>query len=54
MRLLRFKCNGCGLEMALAEKPEECLCCGSRNIVREGWKLRYSAKDACEEEGECD
>jgi len=54
MRLLRFKCMGCGLEMALAEKPEECFCCGSKDVVREGWKLRRNVRDVCEEHGECD
>jgi hypothetical protein len=42
MRLVRFKCRGCGLEMALPEKPDKCFCCGSHDISREGWKLRVS------------
>ncbi|MGQ9588144.1 MAG: hypothetical protein ACUVT7_07180 [Thermoplasmata archaeon] len=41
MRLLRFRCNGCGLQIALETKPERCFCCGSTEIVREGWKQRY-------------
>jgi hypothetical protein len=43
MRLLRFRCDGCGLEMALEDKPEKCFCCGSTNIRREGWRLRFSS-----------
>jgi len=41
MKLLRFRCNGCGLQIALESKPEKCFCCGSTDIVREGWKQRY-------------
>ncbi len=44
MRLLRFKCEGCGLEMALPEKPEKCFSCGSTSIRREGWKRRFTNK----------
>ena len=40
MTLLRFRCKACGLEMALPDKPDKCFCCGSCDIVREGWKLR--------------
>lgn len=40
MKLLRFRCEDCGLEMALPERPEKCFCCGSGKIVREGWRLR--------------
>jgi len=54
MRLLRFKCMGCGLEMALSDKPEEGFCCGSKDIVREGWKLRCNVRNDCEEQGVCD
>lgn len=42
MKLLRFKCENCGLQMALNERPEKCFCCGSTDIVREGWKQRHS------------
>lgn len=41
MKLLRFRCNGCGLQIVLESKPEKCFCCGSTNIVREGWKQRH-------------
>lgn len=44
MRLLRFRCGDCGLEMALPEKPDKCFCCGSDNIAREGWRLRSRDK----------
>jgi hypothetical protein len=45
VRLLRFRCDECGLDMALPEKPEKCFCCGSTRIVREGWRLRFKEKD---------
>jgi rRNA maturation endonuclease Nob1 len=41
-RMFRFRCNGCDLQMVLDEQPEECFCCGSTAIVREGWKQRFS------------
>lgn len=41
-RTLRFRCTGCGLEMALPEKPQRCFCCGSTAIVREGWRQRFT------------
>ena len=41
MKILRFRCNGCGLQIALEQKPEKCFCCGSSDIVREGWKQRH-------------
>lgn len=41
MRLLRFKCRGCGLQIVLESKPEKCFSCGSTEIVREGWRQRY-------------
>lgn len=44
MRLLRFRCADCGLDMALPERPEKCFCCGSPNIAREGWRLRFKDK----------
>ncbi len=42
--MLRFRCAGCDLQMVLPEKPDKCFCCGSTNIVREGWKQRFSRK----------
>lgn len=42
MKFLRFRCRDCGLQMALHEKPEKCFDCGSTDIVREGWRQRYS------------
>ncbi|GEM_PF-2425499 len=45
MKLLRFKCEGCGLEMALPEKPDKCFSCGSDKIVRIGWRLRFKDKE---------
>jgi hypothetical protein len=42
MRLFRFKCSGCGLEMALPDRPEKCFCCESTDIIREGWRMRIS------------
>jgi len=44
MRILRFRCGGCGLDMALPEKPEKCSCCESSNITRQGWRMRVSQK----------
>ena len=44
MRLLRFRCSDCGLEMVLEERPDKCLSCGSTNIAREGWRLRARTK----------
>lgn len=42
MKFLRFRCTNCDLQMALNERPEKCFCCGSTDIVREGWKQRFS------------
>lgn len=41
-RMLRFRCTGCNLQMMLPEMPDKCFCCGSTDIVREGWKQRFS------------
>ncbi len=41
MRLHRYRCKACGLELAVETPPEKCFCCGSTEIVREGWKQRY-------------
>lgn len=41
-RMLRFRCTGCDLQMMLPDKPDKCFCCGSTDIVREGWKQRFS------------
>lgn len=43
MKFLRFRCRSCDLQMALDERPDKCFCCGSTDIVREGWKQRFSA-----------
>lgn len=40
-KLRRYRCTGCDLQMALPERPEKCFCCGSTNIVREGWRQRF-------------
>lgn len=40
VRLMRFKCEECGLEMALEERPEKCIACGSTEITRRGWRSR--------------
>lgn len=40
-RALRFRCDDCGLQFVLQERPASCFCCGSTNIVREGWKQRF-------------
>ena len=40
MKLLRFRCCNCGLEMMLEKRPVACMSCGSCEVVREGWKLR--------------
>ena len=45
MKLLRFRCEGCGLEMALPEKPDKCFSCGSEKTVRIGWRLRFKDKE---------
>jgi len=45
LKLLRFKCEDCGLEMALPEKPDRCFCCGSPKISREGWRLRFKDQE---------
>lgn len=41
MKLCRFRCVNCGLELVVEAPPEKCFCCGSSRIVREGWKQRY-------------
>jgi len=41
VRLQRFRCSSCGLQILLDRKPAKCFCCGSIDIVREGWKQRY-------------
>jgi len=45
LKLLRFRCDGCGLEMALPEKPGKCPGCGEERIVRIGWRLRFKETD---------
>jgi len=41
MKLKRFRCTDCNLQIVLENKPERCFCCSSTNIVREGWKQRH-------------
>lgn len=41
MKLKRYRCLGCGLELVVETPPEKCFCCGSTDIAREGWKQRY-------------
>jgi hypothetical protein len=41
MRLVRYRCKGCGLELLVEARPEKCFCCGSTDMVREGLKERY-------------
>ncbi len=41
MKLKRFRCQNCGLQIVQEEKPQKCFCCGSTQIVREGWKQRH-------------
>jgi len=41
MRLMRFRCEGCGLAMALKDRPDRCFCCNSTDIIREGWRQRF-------------
>lgn len=53
MRLLRFRCSGCGLEMVLGERPDKCFSCGSTDIAREGWRLRARTKDDSRNKKEC-
>lgn len=43
MRVLRFRCRDCGLEMVLDAKPLKCYECGSRRVVREGWRSRFKS-----------
>jgi len=44
LRILRFRCAACGLDIAMPDKPAKCFCCGSTNIVREGWGMRFRKK----------
>lgn len=41
MKLKRFRCLNCDLQILQEDKPQKCFCCGSTEIVREGWKQRY-------------
>jgi DNA-directed RNA polymerase subunit RPC12/RpoP len=52
MRLMRFICEECGLEMALQERPDKCFTCGSTRVVREGWKRRFTEEDEGTEDKE--
>jgi hypothetical protein len=53
-KLRRYRCTGCDLQMALPERPKKCFCCGSTNIVREGWRQRFKKiirnQQECEKE----
>ena len=53
MRLLRFRCSGCGLEMMLEERPVKCFSCDSTSIVREGWRLRARTETDSQSKKEC-
>jgi DNA-directed RNA polymerase subunit N (RpoN/RPB10) len=53
MRLMRFRCSSCGLEMALGERPERCFSCGSIEIVREGWRMLVKTKSDERSQKEC-
>jgi DNA-directed RNA polymerase subunit RPC12/RpoP len=54
MRVMRFRCLDCGLEMVVNAKPNSCYDCGSKRIVREGWRSRFKkvmSETANEESG---
>jgi hypothetical protein len=34
------------------ERPEKCFCCGSTNIVREGWRQRFKKISGNQQERE--
>ena len=53
MRLMRFKCSECGLQMMLGKRPDRCFSCGSSKIVREGWRQRAKARAAERIDKEC-
>jgi len=53
MRVLRFRCSSCGLEMVLDKRPDKCLSCGSHEIVRQGWRLRARSKTDDKNHQEC-
>lgn len=36
--LMRFRCEECGLDMVLLERPEKCFMCESRRITMKGWQ----------------
>lgn len=54
MRLLRFRCSDCGMEMVLETRPDECFSCGSRKIIREGWRLKARTKCEVRSQEECE
>jgi len=37
--------------MVLHERPEKCFSCGSTDIVREGWRQRFSRSNDDSKEG---
>ncbi len=53
MRMLRFRCQDCGLEMVVDVKPERCFECGSNRVIREGWKSRFKRVTYEPTEEEC-
>lgn len=53
MRVLRFRCTACGLEMVLDKRPDKCLSCGSREVVRQGWRLKARANTDDQNHQEC-
>jgi hypothetical protein len=54
VRLMRFKCEKCGLEMALEERPKECIACGSTEITRKGWRSLTKEESDRTVKEECD
>lgn len=54
MRVMRFRCSGCGLEMMLRERPDRCFSCGSTDVVREGWRLKAKRSTDSQKKMECE
>ena len=54
MRILRFRCIDCDMEMMLHTRPDCCPSCGSNAVIREGWrqraKLRLRFSEECDKE----
>lgn len=53
MKMLRFRCQDCGLEMMVETKPKRCFECGSNRVIREGWKSRFKRVIHGPREEEC-